>query len=70
MDNDKPWTEFSILDVGVLVFAMQLHSQQKQPNLILKIWPKLLLGYKLLAFMLSNAVDTTVYLNIGIIFIT
>jgi hypothetical protein len=38
--QDKTWAEFSTVDVGVLVYAVQLHSQQKQPNLKLKTHPK------------------------------
>jgi hypothetical protein len=30
--------------VGVLVYAMQFHSKQQQPNLTLKTWPNQLLG--------------------------
>ncbi len=38
--------------MAVRVYAMQLHLQQKQPNLKLKTWPKQLLGYLPLAFAL------------------
>jgi hypothetical protein len=46
--------EFSILDVAVLVYAMQLRSEQKRPNLKLKTWPEQTLGLLPLgAFALS-----------------
>ncbi len=30
--QDKTWAEFSTVDVSVLVHALQLHSQLKDPN--------------------------------------
>jgi hypothetical protein len=35
--RDKTWAEFSTLDVGVLAYAMKLHTKQKQPDLRLKV---------------------------------
>ncbi len=52
--TDKNWAEFSTLDVGVLVRAMQFHSEQKQPNLELKTRPKQLLDCLPLAFALPR----------------
>ncbi len=52
--QNKTWSEFSTLDVAVLVYALQMHSQQKQPNLKLKSWSKQLLGYLPLAFTLPS----------------
>ncbi len=51
--QDSTWAGFSTLDVAVLVYAMQLSLQQKQPNLKLKTQPKLLLGYPPLVFVLT-----------------
>ncbi len=47
-----PWATFSNLDVDVLVHAMQLNLQQKQPILNMKTQFKQLLGYLPLAFVL------------------
>jgi hypothetical protein len=44
----------STLDVGMLVFAMQLHSIAKWPNLKLKTRLKQLLGSLPLAFVLPH----------------
>jgi hypothetical protein len=38
--QDKTWAEFSTLVVGVLAYAVQWPSLQKQPNLKLKSQPK------------------------------
>jgi hypothetical protein len=54
---DKNWTEFSTLDDGVLVYAMQLHSEQKQLNLKLKTQLKQLLEPLSLALCTSQSVD-------------
>jgi hypothetical protein len=51
----KPGPSFQTLDVGVLVYARQLRSLQKQPDLKLKTRPKQILGYLPLAFTLPNA---------------
>jgi hypothetical protein len=48
------WAEFSTLGAGMLVYAMQFHSKQEQPNLKLKTWPKLLLGSLPLAFTIHS----------------
>jgi hypothetical protein len=40
--------------VGMLIYAMQLHSKQKQPNLKLKTWHKQLLSSLLLSFVLPS----------------
>jgi hypothetical protein len=48
------WVEFSTLDVGMLVHAIQLPSIQMQPSLELKTWPKQLLRSLLLAFTLPG----------------
>jgi hypothetical protein len=52
--QDKTWAKLSTLDLEVLVYVTQLHSQQQQPNLKLKTWPKQLLGYLQLAFGLPE----------------
>jgi hypothetical protein len=60
--QDKTWAEFSTLDVGVLVYALPLHSLQKQPSLKWKTQTKQLLGYLPLAFVLpgfSNKFEIT-----------
>ncbi len=49
MPTGQTWAEFSNVDVGGLVYATQLHWEQKQPNLKLKTQPKQPLGYLLLA---------------------
>ncbi len=42
------------IDVSVIVYAMQSHSLQKQPNLKLKTWLKQLLGSLPLGFVLPG----------------
>ncbi len=42
--QDKTWAEFSTLDVGVYVCAMQMPSREKQPNLNLRTQPKQTFG--------------------------
>jgi hypothetical protein len=44
--------EFSTIAVGVFVYAIQLHSLQKQPNLKVKTRPEQLLGYLPLVLVL------------------
>jgi hypothetical protein len=46
--------EFSTQDVGVLVYAMQLQSEQEQPSLKLLTQPKQLLDSLQLAFCFLN----------------
>ncbi len=43
----------STLDVAILVHAMLLRSEQKQPDLKLKTWPEQLLSSSMLAFALG-----------------
>jgi hypothetical protein len=46
----KSWPEFSTLDVGILVYAIQLYSLQKRPNLKLKTWPQQLFRWSQISF--------------------
>jgi hypothetical protein len=52
---------FSSLYVGVFVYTMQIHSQQKQPNFKFKTWPKQLLGSLPLAFALPHVVCNVLF---------
>ena len=42
--TDETWAEFSALDMAVLIYAIHLHSEQKQPSL------KLITRHQPLAF--------------------
>ncbi len=50
----QTWVESSTIGVVVLIYATQLHSRQKQPNLKLITWPKQLLGSLPLDFALPG----------------
>ncbi len=56
--HDESMAEFSTLDVGVLVYAMQLHSCPKQPHLKMFTWPKQLLASLPLTFPLPAHTHT------------
>ncbi len=48
--GNEIWTNCSTLDVGVLAYAVQLHSKQKQLTLKLETQPKQLYGSLLIRF--------------------
>jgi hypothetical protein len=63
--QDKTRAAFSTLDVGVLVFAVQLRSEQKRPNLKLKTRPWQLLGSLPLTFTLPTSIFLKKKLRLG-----